>query len=102
MGKFIVGTFMLLGFGFYELSGGAEFEPEVRPIQQAVISTKTLEAVPTSEPAVTRAVAQAFPIEPEAEVFHASLTILDAPAPMAGRAFVLPTATRSAGWQNAC
>ena len=79
MGKFIVGTFMLLGFGFYELSGGAEFEPEVRPIQQAVISTKTLEAVPTSEPAVTRAVAQAFPIEPEAEVFHASLTILDAP-----------------------
>ncbi|MEN8895051.1 MAG: hypothetical protein ABF248_03045 [Yoonia sp.] len=38
MSKFIVGTFLMLGFGFYQLSGGADFEPEVRALETAVIS----------------------------------------------------------------
>lgn len=49
MGKFIVGTFLLLGFGFYELSGGNEFVPETKPAVVAKVTTTTL------EPAVTRA-----------------------------------------------
>jgi len=49
MGKFIVATFLLLGFGFYELSGGADFVPEERPIAVAEVTTTPL------APAVTRA-----------------------------------------------
>lgn len=48
MKRFIVLTFLFLGWGFYELSGGAEFTPEVRGEQIA-------DAVPTaanSEPEV--------------------------------------------------
>lgn len=34
MGKFIIATFLMLGFAFYELSGGDEFEPRgVRPVK---------------------------------------------------------------------
>ena len=79
MSKFIVGTFLLLGFGFYELSGGADFEPEVRPLETAVISTKSIEVVPFDEPVVSRApVEVAAPvIEPvvEPEVVQASLEV---------------------------
>ena len=35
MGKFIIGTFFILGWTFYELSGGADFVPEERPVQLA-------------------------------------------------------------------
>lgn len=49
MGKLIVATFLLLGFGFYELSGGADFVPEERPIAVAEVTTTPL------APAVTRA-----------------------------------------------
>ena len=55
MSKFIVGTFLMLGFGFYQLSGGADFEPEVRALETAVISTKSIEIVPFDEPVVSRA-----------------------------------------------
>jgi len=75
MGKFIIGTFLMLGFGFYELSGGADFEPEARPIAQATISTKSLEAVPFDEPVVTRAAVETAPLAPieEIPVVEASL-----------------------------
>ncbi len=85
MSKFIVGTFLLLGFGFYELSGGADFEPEVRPLETSVISTKSIEVVPFDEPVISRAPVQvAAPaevtapvIEPvvEPEVVQASLEV---------------------------
>ncbi|MEJ6399314.1 SH3 domain-containing protein [Yoonia sp. 208BN28-4] len=56
MGKFIIATFLLLGWGFYELSGGAEFEPEPWPTQVAAVE---VEALPSSDVAdaveVTRA-----------------------------------------------
>lgn len=55
MSKFIIGTFLMLGFGFYQLSGGADFEPEVRALETAVISTKSIEIVPFDEPVVSRA-----------------------------------------------
>lgn len=37
MGKFIVGTFLILGFVFYELSGGADFVPESQRTQVAAV-----------------------------------------------------------------
>ncbi len=55
MGKFIAFTFVMLGLVFYEMSGGAEFEPELRaPI--AVAETQLEPAqVPAAQPEVTRA-----------------------------------------------
>ncbi len=54
MGKFIVFTFLVLGVVFYELSGGSDFEPELRaPI---AIAQAELPAVqPVIEPQVARA-----------------------------------------------
>ena len=58
MGKFIVGTFLLLGWTFYEMSGGADFEPQSWPEEVAVAEAEA--TVPTPEPVpsieVTRAV----------------------------------------------
>lgn len=61
MSKFIIGTFLMLGIGFYELSGGSDFEPEIHPIAQTVIETKSLEVVPFDAPIVTRAVVETVP-----------------------------------------
>jgi len=47
MGKFIIGTFLLMGFGFYELSGGSEFVPETRPVVVADVTTTELEPLVT-------------------------------------------------------
>lgn len=55
MGKFIVFSFLMLGIVFYEMSGGAEFEPELRgPI---AVAETTLEPAPQPvfEPQVARA-----------------------------------------------
>jgi uncharacterized protein YgiM (DUF1202 family) len=35
MGKFMIATFLLLGWSFYELSGGSEFEPQSWPVAAA-------------------------------------------------------------------
>lgn len=67
MGKFIIGIFLLLGFGFYQLSGGANFEPEVRPLETAAIATKSIAPVPFNEPVVTRAVVEPTEIAPVVE-----------------------------------
>lgn len=75
MSKFIIGTFLMLGIRFYELSGGSDFEPEIRPIAQTVIETKLLEVVPFDAPIVTRADVEIIPfvaIE-KARVFPASI-----------------------------
>lgn len=76
MNKFIIGTFLILGFGFYELSGGSDFEPDTRPLEQAVVSTKSLELVPFDEPVVTRAAVKPSiaPIQ-EVAVIAASLEV---------------------------
>lgn len=67
MSKFIAVTFLMLGVGFYELSGGADFEPAERPIKQTVISTKSIDIAPIAEPVVTRAAAPVAPIAAEVE-----------------------------------
>jgi hypothetical protein len=41
VGKFIIATFLLLGWGFYELSGGSEFTPEAWPEQADATLTIT-------------------------------------------------------------
>lgn len=77
MNNFIIGTFLFLGFGFYVLSDGSDFEPDARPLEQAVVSTKSLEAVPFNEPVVTRAAVEPAiaPIQ-EIEVIAASLEVV--------------------------
>ncbi len=75
MNKFIVLSFLMLGFGFYEMSGGADFVPETRPDDQITIVTAA--AVPFDTPQVTRAAAMELPNftnTPEVEVTAASLT----------------------------
>lgn len=64
MSKFIIGTFLVLGFGFYELSDGADFEPQTRPLTQIAVSTKSLEEIPFDAPVVTRASFEPTPIAP--------------------------------------
>lgn len=46
MGKFIVFTFLMLGWAFYELSGGSDFEPQVRDVAEVEVIEQ--------RPAVTR------------------------------------------------
>lgn len=69
MYKFIFLTFAFLAWAFYEMSGGADFEPS-RPMAEA---TPAPVAKPESTPAVTRAAAAARP-EPAAEVTRAAYT----------------------------
>ena len=46
MDKFIIGTFLLLGFGFYQLSGGTDFQPE----QSHVVELAAVEVTPAAIP----------------------------------------------------
>jgi hypothetical protein len=50
--SFILLTFLFLGIGFYELSGGADFEPESRPGTAVAAAEPVAPAVPET---VTRA-----------------------------------------------
>ena len=50
MGKLIVGTFLILGFAFYELSGGSDFAPETG--NEQIAAAEIVEETPTV--AVTR------------------------------------------------
>ncbi len=73
MGKFIAFSFLMLGIVFYEMSGGAEFEPELRaPIAVAETALDPVQS-PVAQPEVTRA-------------DTASLIQIAAPAPTAIRA----------------
>ena len=49
MSKFIVFTFLILGWTFYEMSGGSDFVPQERQVAQAEAAEST--------PAVTRSAA---------------------------------------------
>lgn len=55
MGKFIVFTFLMLGVVFYEMSGGADFEPEL----QAPIEVASTELAPAEQPIFEPDVARA-------------------------------------------
>ena len=54
MGKFIVVSFLALGFAFYELSGGADFVPEERIIVAEAEVADEKPAIQTSDIQVTR------------------------------------------------
>ncbi|SEW46495.1 SH3 domain-containing protein [Cognatiyoonia koreensis] len=92
MGKLIVGTFLILGLAFYELSGGSDFVPESRITQ--VATAEVIEEAPAPE--VTRAsnatlvnvAAEPEPTPvPEAEILQAVAEVVEeeaepAPAPV--------------------
>ena len=61
MSKFIVGTFLILGWTFYVLSGGADFVPEERAVAEAESIIVEEMEVATVEPVAEVAA------EPEAE-----------------------------------
>lgn len=106
MGKLIVGTFLILGFAFYELSGGSDFVPESRNEQVAaaeiVEETSTTEvtrsnsatlinvaaetSVETDDAQVIQAVAEAVEVEvvEEAEPVEvvAEVVVEEEPAPL--------------------
>jgi hypothetical protein len=78
MDKFIIGTFLLLGFGFYQLSGGADFQPEPSPVVELAAVEVTPAAIPFNEPQVTRAAAFEIPTEApvaEAVIIEASMEV---------------------------
>lgn len=76
MYKFIIATFLMLGWGFYEMSGGADFEPEQVAFAEpqveepaAATGTVTLAVTPVAAPAV-----EALPAQ-DALVTEASLEV---------------------------
>lgn len=80
MNKFIIFTFFMLGLGFYEMSGGADFVPETRPQPQIASITVNEPTVPFDEPQVTRAAAIELPaFTAEAEVTPASFDTTPVP-----------------------
>lgn len=81
---------MIMGWSFYEMSGGADFEPETRVAEQSTVASAIVEAVPFDEPVVTRANTIELPaLTAEAaetvdtEVVQASLSTAPAEAPAA-------------------
>ena len=80
-----------MGWSFYELSGGADFEPQTRVTEQIAAVSPVVEEVPFVDPVVTRANTIELPtLTPEAaetveaEVVQASLTtavVAEEPAP---------------------
>lgn len=76
MGKLIVGTFLILGFAFYELSGGSDFEPEGQRDQIAaaeIVEDAETPAVARSNSATLVNVAAEAPEQPavEAQIIQA-------------------------------
>jgi len=106
MGKFIVGTFLMLGFVFYELSGGSDFVPEGQteetvevavaetPVTEPVVevtraSTASLVSVSAEpnnvpEAEIIQAVAEVVEETPVEEVIEDVVTevVVEAPAPL--------------------
>lgn len=74
MGKLILGTFLILGFAFYELSGGADFVPESRTDQLAdaeIVQETPKQDVTRSNSATLINVAAEAPVQEEAQVIQA-------------------------------
>lgn len=75
MSKFIIGTFLILGWTFYEMSGGADFEPEQRTA--AVAEPVQVDTTPVVQERVAEAVAEpeAVQVTRASSLSLASLTI---------------------------
>lgn len=63
MSKFIVGTFLILGWTFYELSGGSDFVPEERVVAQADPVAEVETAIAEAEEAPVVEVTRAEPAD---------------------------------------
>lgn len=82
MTKFIIGSFLVMGVAFYELSGGADFKPDSRPeTDVAAITPSQEDAGAAQADVVARATTIELPsLTPEAaetveeEVVQASVT----------------------------
>ena len=71
----------MMGLGFYELSGGADFVPETRPAADIAVAQAEVAPVPFDAPQVSRAAAIEIPTEAEeAAVVQASLNVTPAVA----------------------
>ena len=73
MSRFVILSFLGLGFAFYELSGGADFEPPVRPVTpspfaEAAPAATTPEALPERVQQASVQTAPATPVTRPAEV----------------------------------
>lgn len=62
LNRFIVISFLIMGFGYYELSGGAGFEPEVRPIATLDEATAQQDALPAAADPVPAQVVAVQPV----------------------------------------
>ncbi|UWQ83802.1 SH3 domain-containing protein [Leisingera caerulea] len=75
MSRFVMLSFAFLGWGFYELSGGSDFEPPQRPEPVAAAKTGTSAPEPvritaaslTAQPVLTRRSQAATPRRPKAD-----------------------------------
>ncbi len=67
-----------MGMAFYELSDGADFEPETRDAKIASIDTTQLEPVPFDQPVVTRAAAIELPALTANDIENISADIVQA------------------------
>lgn len=88
MSKFIIGSFLILGWGFYEISGGADFVPETVVAAQTQHLVEKPKAIPFAKPIITRTPVVEVPTpEPEPEVSQvayeiAPLSPIDEATPM--------------------
>ena len=78
MDKFIIVSFLALGVGFYELSGGADFVPEQPDVVAAADTTRETPIVITSDVEVTRSNAASL-IALNPEITPVSLETTTAP-----------------------
>lgn len=93
MGKFIIGTFLMLGWTFYEMSGGADFEPERRVTQVAAIDAPEDYGVEVARASTASLIGVNRPVTPtpaiannasltDAETTAISYTVVESPAPL--------------------
>lgn len=74
--RFVLAAFAFMGWGFYELSGGADFVPEQREVA-AIEPAPLLTIVPEETPVILAALTEAAPlIEPLTEPVIADDTLL--------------------------
>ncbi len=106
MKRFIVLTFLFLGWGFYELSGGADFVPETREVAEAPAPVPAPAPIPEIEvtrsetltsfapPAPARSVTAAAQVEPpEAAVLA---VVEEPPAPPAEEVYLFQSLAEGA------
>lgn len=88
--RLIITSFLFLGWGFYELSGGKDFVPEQKPIAEvlepAAVEAEAIEVAQTADASevASQSTTNTLQIEPvaELEVTPASLVVVEqAPAP---------------------